>query len=361
MSLEKALAYLNKNIKDCSIRPLSKYPNIKVSTISSQSLVLNQLLGRGGWPKGHIIEIHGAENTGKTTLCYHAIAEAQSSNIVCAMVDAEHRVDPAYAASLGVNINELLFTQPSSGEDGLDSIIKMLESGEVGLIVGDSIDAFRPAAEEEGDLGKANVGLHAKLIGQAVRKITSRKGNCCVIFTNQIREKPGMVYGNPEYQPGGRALKFYASVRLELRRGEFIEDADDQRIGNLVKCKVVKNSVAPPFRTGEIKLMYGKGIDRKYDAFQAALSCGVFVKKGSFYKVVFNGQESQIGQGEASVMRWLEQGERLKKLTGVIKKSTTYLEQTGEIETSIGSEPAPDAPVLVDGGEDEGEESSIEV
>lgn len=333
MSLESALAFVTKEIKDCSIRPLSAFPNIQVTTIDSGSLVLNRVLGRGGWPKGHIVEIYGGENSGKTTLCYHAIAEAQKSGIVCAMVDAEHRVDPQYAKALGVNIDELLFCQPYSGEDCLDSVYGLLKSGDIGLIVVDSIDAIRPKQEDEGDFGDAYVGKHAKLMGEGLRTFSRMRGNCCMLFTNQIRENPGKMFGNPEYTPGGRAMKFYASIRLEVRRGQIDENERDEKTGNEVKVKCVKNSVAPPFREGILKLVYGKGIDQAPDILEAAVMSGLIIKKGSYYKLIHNDKETSIGQGEIAAIRWINENNRLEKLRRFVKQTRYYLEETGQVES----------------------------
>jgi recombination protein RecA len=357
MSLEKALAYINSNIKDCAVRPLSKFPNMRVQAIDSRSLILNSVIGRGGWPRGHMVEIYGGEGVGKTTICYHAIAEAQSKGITAAMIDAEHRVDVEYAKSLGVNPDELLFYQPESGEKGMEAADAILRSNEVGLLIIDSIDAIRPKAEEEGDFGNANVGRHAKLINEVCRDFTPIKGECCIIFTNQIRENPGKMFGNPEYTPGGRAMKFYASIRLELRKGETQTDDDEQAVSNIVKLKCVKNSIAPPFKRAEITLVYGKGIDIITDTFEAALLSGVLTKRGSNYQLHHHGKETSIGKGKAFVHTWLAENGRAEKLRAIIKQSDWFKRTTGEITTPEPAKQREDDEVPSDGEEDEEGES----
>lgn len=353
MSLEAALAYVLKEVKGAAIRPLSKFPDIRVLPIDSQSLILNRVLGRGGWPRGHIVEIFGNENTGKTTLLYHAIAQAQADGLTTALVDAEHRTDPDYARKLGVNPDKLIFLQPSSGEEAMEVIKSMAKSGEVDLIGVDSVDAIRPAAEDDGAMGDALVGKHAKLINQGIRQLSQNRGKCCTIFTNQIRMNPGQKFGNPEYQPGGGALKFYASIRMELRRGDFQENAAEERTGNVVRIKAVKNSVAPPFRHGEFRIIYGQGIDKIYDVFEAAKESGILTKRGSWYYLLHDGKETSIGQGETLVIRWLKENGRAEKLRSFVKKSAFYLGEIGVTKDYQPTKPAENEEVFPDGEGDE--------
>jgi recombination protein RecA len=358
MSLEQALAYLNANIKDCAVRPLSAFPNMRVEPISSRSLIINSIIGRGGWPRGHMVELFGGEGVGKTTICCHAIAEAQSRGLLAGMIDAEHRFDLSYATSLGVDPSQLLFYQPPSGVAGMEAASLMLRSNQLGLLIIDSIDAVRPLAEEEADFGKANVGRHAALINQVCRDFTPIKGECCIIFTNQLRENPGKMFGNPEYTPGGRAMKFYASVRLELRKGETQLNDDELAVSNIVKVKAVKNSVAPPFKTGEIKLVYGKGVDMVHDTLEAALLAGLIIRKGSYYKLIVDGKETNIGQGEDATFRWLKENGRLDKLRSFIIKSEWYQSSTGKVESSKSAAKAKER--IVSPASEEGESSDAD-
>lgn len=282
--------------------------NANISTIPTGSISLDLATGVRGYPRGRIVEIYGPESSGKTTLALHAIAEAQKMNGKAAFIDAEHALDPVYAANLGVNVDELLVSQPDTGEQALEICEMLARSGAIDIIVIDSVAALVPKAEIQGDMGDSHVGLQARLMSQALRKIAGavNKSNTCVIFINQLREKIGIAYGNPETTTGGRALKFYATIRLEVRRGEAIKKGDET-LGNRTKVKIVKNKVAPPFRKAEFDIMYGEGISISGDILDVAVENDIIDKAGSWYS--YHGE--RIGQGRENVKIYLQNNEEI--------------------------------------------------
>ncbi|EUJ46416.1 recombinase A [Listeria riparia FSL S10-1204] len=283
---------------------LGEQSDHNISTISSGSLALDIALGVGGYPRGRIIEVYGPESSGKTTVALHAIAEVQAQGGTAAFIDAEHALDPAYAKNLGVNIDELLLSQPDTGEQALEIAEALVRSGAVDILVIDSVAALVPRAEIEGEMGDSHVGLQARLMSQALRKLSGaiNKSKTIAIFINQIREKVGVMFGNPEVTPGGRALKFYSTVRLEVRRAEQLKQGTDV-IGNKTKIKVVKNKVAPPFRVAEVDVMYGQGISREGELVDMASEIDVINKSGSWYS--YNGE--RIGQGRENAKQYLKE------------------------------------------------------
>ncbi|MCX8013545.1 MAG: recombinase RecA, partial [Rectinema sp.] len=306
-ALEAARLQIEKQFGQGSLMKLGAHTIAKgIDVISSGSILLDEALGIGGYPRGRIIEIYGPESSGKTTLALHAIAEAQKRGGIAAFIDAEHALDPVYARNLGVDINELYISQPDNGEQALDIAESLIRSGAVDIIVIDSVAALTPQAEIEGEMGDSHVGLQARLMSQALRKLagTLSKSRTILIFINQIRMKIGVMFGNPETTTGGNALKFYASVRLEVRKIETIEGGqDEEALGNRVRVKVVKNKVAPPFRKAELEIIFGKGISWSASLLDAAVKCGVIDKKGAWYTW---GAE-KIGQGRENAKAYLEQ------------------------------------------------------
>ena len=302
-ALDSALAQIERQFGKGSIMKLGgENPVAEIEATSTGSLGLDIALGIGGLPKGRIIEIYGPESSGKTTLTLHVVAEEQKKGGVCAFVDAEHALDPLYARKLGVNLDELLISQPDTGEQALEIVDTLVRSGAVSVVVVDSVAALTPKSEIEGDMGDAQVGAQARLMSQAMRKLTASIGrsNCMVIFINQIRMKIGVMFGNPETTSGGNALKFYASVRLDIRRIGSIKDRDEV-VGNSTKVKVVKNKVAPPFRQVEFDIMYGEGISKTGELIDLGVKAGVVDKSGSWYSY----GDERIGQGRENAKQFL--------------------------------------------------------
>ena len=306
--LQSTLDKIEKNYGKGSIMKLGDRPDTSYEAISTGSVSLDMALGIGGFPKGRIIEIYGPESSGKTTLAIHAIAESQKKGGIAAFIDAEHAFDPTYAKRLGVDIDNLLVSQPDNGEQALEIADNLIRSGAIDIIVIDSVAALTPKAEIDGEMGESKVGLHARLMSQALRKLTSTisKTGCCCIFINQLREKIGVMFGNPETTTGGNALKFYASVRLYIRRIQAIKEGD-QNIGNRVKVKVVKNKVAPPFRTCEFDLMFGEGISKTGEIVDLGVEYGVIKKSGSW----FSYGDSKLAQGREGVKALLRDNPEL--------------------------------------------------
>lgn len=301
-ALDDAISQIEKKFGKGSVIRLGDRTAVDVDVIPSGSLTLDKALGIGGYPKGRIIEIYGPESSGKTTLTLHAIAQAQKQGGKAAFIDAEHAIDPVYAKNLGVDIDELILSQPDSGEQALEIAEMLVRSGVIDLIVIDSVAALVPQVELDGEMGDAAVGLQARLMSKALRKLSGvmNKTNCTVIFINQLREKIGVMYGNPETTTGGRALKFYSSVRVEIRRSEQIKQ-NGEIIGNKANIKVVKNKVAPPFKTTQVDIIYGKGISRDGEILDLAVEGDIVEKSGAWY--AYNGEK--IGQGRENAKNFL--------------------------------------------------------
>ena len=302
-ALAQVLADIEKQFGAGAIMKLGDNEHIEVDAISSGSIAIDVALGVGGYPKGRIIEIYGPESSGKTTVALHAIAEVQKAGGRAAFIDAEHALDPVYARNLGVDIDNLILSQPDSGEQALEIAEALIKSGSVDIIVVDSVAALVPEAELNGEMGDNHVGLHARLMSQAMRKMAGiiSKTNCVAIFINQIREKVGVMFGNPETTTGGRALKFFASIRLEVRKGEAIKDGTNL-LGNRVNLKVVKNKVAPPFRTAECDVIFGKGISMLGELVDLAVEANIINKSGAW----FSYEGSKIGQGRENAKEFLK-------------------------------------------------------
>ena len=303
-TLEEALKEIEHAFGKGSIMRLGDRPNIDVDVIPSGSLLLDSVLGVGGYPEGRVIEIYGAESSGKTTLALHAIAEAQKKGGRAACVDAEHSIDPLYAKNLGVNIDDLILSQPGCGEEALEIVEMLANSGAFDIIVVDSVAALVPQAELDGEMGDNQVGLQARLMSKVMRKLAGilNSHSCTVIFINQLREKVGVLYGNPETTTGGRALKFYASVRIDIRRSEAIKNGTNI-VGNTVNVKIVKNKVAPPFRSCQIDIIFGKGINRNGEILELGVEKGILTKSGSWFE--YNGE--RFANGKDQGRRYLEE------------------------------------------------------
>lgn len=333
-ALQAALSQIEKQFGEGTIMFMGANRNLNVEHISTGSLMLDLALGIGGLPKGRIIEVYGAESSGKTTLCLHAVAEAQKAGGMAAFIDVEHALDPVYAKKLGVDTDNLLVSQPDTGEQALEIIETLVRSGAIDIVVLDSVAAMATRAEIDGDMGDAHVGVQARLMSQAMRKLTAviSKTNCIAIFINQIREKIGVMYGNPETTPGGRALKFYASVRIDVRKGEPIKDGSDV-IGSRVKCKVVKNKVAPPFKTAEFDMLFGEGISKLGEIIDCAVEFDIIKKSGSW----FSYDNMKIGQGKDKVKEFLKDNPKVcdeieQKVRDEFAKNSDALEMFNDKE-----------------------------
>ena len=330
-ALESALGLIERNYGSGSIMRLGDNTTVNIEAISTGSLGLDLALGIGGLPKGRIIEVYGPESSGKTTLALQVVASAQKKEGICAFIDAEHALDPVYAKNLGVDVDKLLVSQPDAGEQALEIADTLVKSGAVDVLVVDSVAALVPKAELEGDMGDSHMGLHARLMSQALRKLTSSisRSNAMVIFINQIRMKIGVMFGSPETTTGGNALKFYASVRLDIRRIGQIKDKD-QIVGNQTRVKVVKNKVAPPFKITEFDILYGEGISKEGEIIDLGVAEGFVEKSGSWYS--FNG--NRIGQGRENAKKFLlDNKEIADEIEGMIrKKNSTSEEEQAQLE-----------------------------
>jgi len=347
-ALDAAIGQIEKAFGKGSVMKLGQRDSVvDIQAISTGSLGLDIALGIGGFPKGRIVEIYGPESSGKTTLALHAVAEAQAKGGNCAFVDAEHALDPIYARKLGVNLDELLISQPDAGEQALEIADTLVRSGAIDVLVVDSVAALVPRAELEGEMGDHHVGLHARLMSQALRKLTSSiaRSNCLVIFINQIRLKIGVMFGNPETTTGGNALKFYASVRLDIRRIGAIKDKDDV-VGNQTRVKVVKNKVAAPFRMVEFDIMYGEGISKLGELLDLGVAAGLVEKSGSW----FSYGEQRIGQGRENAKNFLRENPDMANELEVSIRQNAGLVQEKMMDENVGGDS--------DSSEDSPEDSS---
>ncbi|MBZ2385829.1 recombinase RecA [Anaerococcus murdochii] len=335
-ALDQAFKQIEKKYGKGSIMKMGEAPRVAIDAIPTGAVNLDIALGIGGLPRGRVIEIYGPESSGKTTLALHVIAEAQKLGDTCAFVDAEHALDAEYAGNLGVNIDELILSQPDTGEAGLDIAESLVRSGAVGLIVIDSVAALVPKAEIEGEMGDSHMGLQARLMSQALRRLTGiiAKSNTTVIFINQLREKIGVMFGNPETTTGGRALKFYSSVRLDIRRIKTITEGDNS-IGSRTRVKIVKNKVAPPFKIVEFDIMYGKGISKAGVLLDTAVDLDIVEKAGSWYSY----GDEKLGQGRENVKTMLEEDAELarqidEKVRAAFKKDLAPIEEEDSEEAT---------------------------
>lgn len=331
-ALDAALKKIEKKFGKGSIMKMEGKVDTKISTISSGSIAIDAGLGVGGYPRGRIIEIYGPESSGKTTVALHAVAEVQKRGGTAAYIDAENALDPAYATALGVNIDELLLSQPDTGEQGLEIADALVSSGAIDIIVVDSVAALVPKAEIEGEMGDSHVGLQARLMSQALRKLsgTINKTKTVAIFINQIREKVGVMFGNPETTPGGRALKFYSTVRMEVRRSEAIK-AKSEIIGNRTKIKFVKNKVAPPFKVAEVDIMYGEGISKTGELLDMAVEKDIIHKSGSW----FSYGDTRIGQGRENAKEYLSEHEdEMNEINIKVREAYGIPDENGNVPES---------------------------
>jgi recombination protein RecA len=338
-ALDMALSQIEKQFGKGSVMKMGEKGSMQVETISTGALALDLALGVGGLPRGRVVEIYGPESSGKSTLAMHVVAEAQRNGGICAYVDAEHAMDPVYAHNIGVDIDELLISQPDTGEQALEITDMLVRSGALDVIVIDSVAALTPRAEIEGEMGDTHVGLQARLMSQALRKLTANlnKSNTVCVFINQLREKIGVMFGSPETTPGGRALKFYSSVRLDIRRIESIKDGVEV-VGSRTRVKVVKNKVAPPFKQAEFDIMYGKGISREGSLLDIGVDLGIVKKSGAWY--TYEGE--QLGQGRENAKTFLtenpeimvEVSERILVASGIGADAETDVDLTDDVMTA---------------------------
>jgi recombination protein RecA len=351
-ALEAAISQIDQNFGKGSVMKLGQQQALDIESVSTGSLSLDLALGIGGLPKGRIIEVYGPESSGKTTLALQVLAEAQKKGGICAFIDAEHALDPIYAKKLGVNTSELLISQPDTGEQALEIADTLIKSGSISVIVIDSVAALTPKAELEGEMGDHHVGLQSRLMSQALRKITGSvsKSNTMVIFINQIRMKIGVMFGNPETTSGGNALKFYSSVRMDIRRIGAIKDKDEI-IGNSTRVKIVKNKVAPPFKVVEFDLMYGKGISKTGELVDLGAKAGIVEKSGAWY--AYKGEK--IGQGRENAKIYLEQNPKVaEEIEKVIR------DQAAAISAALDGNPIPKEEISKDKILEKSEEKSVE-
>ena len=333
-ALDAAIAQIEKSYGKGSIMKLGEnVANMNVEAVSTGALSLDLALGLGGLPKGRIIEIYGPESSGKTTVALHCVAEVQKAGGIAGFIDAEHALDPVYAKNIGVDIDNLYISQPDCGEQALEITETMVRSGAVDIVIVDSVAALVPKAEIDGDMGDSHVGLQARLMSQALRKLTGviSKSNCIVIFINQLREKVGVMFGNPETTTGGRALKFYASVRLDVRRQDSLKQAGEV-VGNHTKVKVVKNKVAPPFREAEFDIMFGQGISREGDILDLAANVGIISKSGAWY--AYEGEK--IGQGRENAKTYLKEHPEFRDMLDAMVREHYFAhpEDVAEVDPS---------------------------
>ena len=329
-ALDTAIAQLTRNYGEGTIMKLGENTHMNVQAVSTGSIALDMALGIGGVPRGRIIEIFGPESSGKTTVALHIVAEVQKTGGQAAFIDAEHALDPVYAKALGVNIDDLLVSQPDCGEDALEITEALVRSGAVDVVVVDSVAALVPRQELEGDMGQSQVGTQARLMSQAMRKLSAviSTSNAIVIFINQLREKVGVIYGNPETTTGGRALKFYASVRIDIRKTEQLKSGNDI-YGNRVKCKIVKNKVAPPFKVAEFDILYGKGISRFGELVDIAIALDIIKKSGSWFS--YDGE--RLCQGKDNVKKILEDNpEMFAEIDAKVRAMSQKLDMNDEID-----------------------------
>ncbi|MCE5259299.1 MAG: recombinase RecA [Chloroflexi bacterium] len=337
-ALETTVAQIKKRFGEGSIMKLGDSTSMQIEAIPTGCLALDLALGIGGVPRGRIIEIYGPESSGKTTLCQHIIAECQHRGGVAAFIDVEHALDPAYARKCGVDVDQLFISQPDTGEQGLEITEALVRSGAVDVVVIDSVAALVPQAEIEGDMGDSHMGLQARLMSQALRKLTGaiKRSNCAVIFTNQLRMKIGVLYGNPETTSGGNALKFYAAIRLDMRKLEAIKQGGEV-IGNRIRVRVKKNKVAPPFRVAEFDIMFDHGISKEGSILDVGVDCGVVEKRGSFYSF----GETRLGQGRENAKVFLRDNpEMAAKIEDTIRATNVGIKTSvsGDFEDSADSE-----------------------
>ncbi len=336
-ALEMALGQIDKQFGKGSIMKLGERGHVGIEAIPTGALALDLALGIGGLPRGRIVEIFGPESSGKSTLATHVVAEAQRNGGVCAYIDAEHAMDPVYAAAIGVNVDELLISQPDTGEQALEIADMLIRSGALDVLVIDSVAALVPRAEIEGEMGDTHMGLQARLMSQALRKLTGNlnKSRTIAVFINQLREKIGVMFGSPETTPGGRALKFYSSVRLDIRRIESIKDGPEV-VGNRVRVKVVKNKTAPPFKQAEFDIMYGQGISREGSLLDVGVEMGIIKKSGAWF--TYEGE--QLGQGRENVKKFL--AENVDLMVEISEKIKDASGLNDEVEVDLTDEAAED-------------------
>ena len=345
-ALEMAMGQIEKQFGKGAIMKMGESLDMQIEAIPTGALSLDIALGIGGLPRGRVVEIYGPESSGKSTLAMHVVAEAQRNGGICAYIDAEHAMDPVYARAIGVNVDDLLISQPDTGEQALEIADMLIRSGALDVIVIDSVAALTPRAEIEGDMGDSHVGLQARLMSQALRKLTAtlNRSNTIAIFINQLREKIGVMFGSPETTPGGRALKFYSSVRLDIRRIESIKDGAEV-VGNRTRVKVVKNKVSPPFKQAEFDIMYGKGISREGSLIDVAVDLGIVKKSGAWY--TYEGE--QLGQGRENAKNFLAENlEVMIEISEKVRQQVGLGEGAGEGEDVLGLDPRDDEPISLD-------------